>query len=295
MLRNYAHWGRDSPATNVLSSTELRNLRPQDLIARVRDLYNYERRIFYFGPLEKNELLSILERHHRVPETLRPVIPARQFEEYITSENRVLFVPFDNNQINFAMISKCGRTFDPNLAPYIRLYNSYFGRGVSSIVFQEMRETRGLAYSARVSFDAPTRLGRSYTLESFIATQNDKMDDAVQAFLDIINNMPESEIGFEVARYSILTNLRTQRTNRAAVLWRYIEARDLGLDYDLNKFVFERIQNMTLDDVVRFQREHVKNRKYTFCILGRERDLDFRAMASYGRIVRPSLRDIFGY
>ena len=264
-------------------------------VSATKDLHQYERRILYYGPFDKNQLLSVLEQHHRVPETLQPVPPARVFEEQVTRENRVLFVPFDNNQINFAMISICDTRFDDRLLPYIRLYNSYFGRGVSSIVFQEMRETRGLAYTARVGFSEPDNAGRRYILESFIATQNDKMDDAAQAFMDIINNMPESEIGFDVAKENILTNLRTQRISRANVLWNYIESQDLGLNYDRRIRVFERVQHMTLEDVKQFQQEHIKNRMYTFCILGRERDLDFRAMATYGRIVRPTLTEIFGY
>jgi predicted Zn-dependent peptidase len=294
MLRNFAMWGRHSPATNVLSSAELRALKPLDLITRVKNLHKFERRIFYYGPLEKDALLSSIDKYHRIPETaLQPVIPARRFEEQITRTNSVLFVPYDAGQIRFAMVSKRGEKFDDKLTPIARLYNSYFGGGMSGIVFQEMREARGLAYSAWASFQEPPRLNETYTFVSFIATQNDKMDDAVQAFHDIINNMPESQNAFDAAKESILTNLRTQRTTRANVLWRYINAQDLGIDYDRNIQVFEKVQNMTLADVKKFQQE--RNRTYTYCILGRERDLDFKAMATYGRIQRLTLADIFGY
>jgi predicted Zn-dependent peptidase len=295
MLRNYAVWGKDSPATNVLSSAELQNLKPEELIDRVKNLHKYERRIFYYGPLEKKDLLSSIDQYHRVPQTLQPVIPARKFEEHITTENTVLFVPYDANQINFAMVSKRGEHFDANLIPIVRLYNTYFGGGMSSIVFQEMREVRGLAYSAWARLFEPPRLNQTYTFQSFIATQNDKMDDAAQAFLEIINDMPESQNAFDIAKESILSNLRTRRVTKAAVLWRYIDAQDLGLDFDQNKLIFERIQDMTLADVVRFQQEHIKNRMYTFCILGRERDLNFNTMATYGTIKRLTLEDIFGY
>ena len=130
---------------------------------------------------------------------------------------------------------------------------------------------------------------------SFIATQNDKMDDAVKAFQDIINNMPESQNAFDIAKESILTNYRTQRNTKSSVIWSYIYAQDLGLDYDRNKLVFENVQGMTLADVKKFQEERVKDRLYTYCILGNEKSLDFNAMATYGKVQKLSLEEIFGY
>ena len=52
---------------------------------------------------------------------------------------------------------------------------------------------------------------------------------------------------------------------------------------------------MTLEDLVKFQKEHIKDCNFTYCILGDEKTLDFNAMATYGKIKRISLEDIFGY
>jgi len=294
-MRNYAIWGSRSPATNVLSSAELRALRPQDLTERVANLHNYQHRIMYYGPLEKNDLLDLIDKHHKVAEILQPVIPSERFEEQITNENTVLFMHYDANQIRFAMVSKRGERFDETKIPIIEMYNSYFGGNMSAIVFQEMREARGLAYHAWAWFSEPSRLDQTYTFQSFIATQNDKMDEAALAFLDIINNMPESQNSFDIAKENIISNLRTQRITKDSILWNYIYAQDMDLSYDRNKILFDRIQNMTLADVVRFQEEFIKNRNYTYCILGDENTLDFGAMAAYGQIRRVTLTDIFGF
>lgn len=56
----------------------------------------------------------------------------------------------------------------------IIMCNEYFGGGMNSIVFQEMREARGLAYSANAFMMQPTRLTDDYAFTTFIATQNDK-------------------------------------------------------------------------------------------------------------------------
>jgi predicted Zn-dependent peptidase len=61
--------------------------------------------------------------------------------------------------------------------------------------------------------------------------------------------------------------------------------------------LFEQVQNFTLQDVVKFQQEVIKDRKYIIAILGTEKDLDMKALApqKYGKVERVSLEDIFGY
>ncbi|MDR0437643.1 MAG: insulinase family protein [Bacteroidales bacterium] len=294
-LQDYAIWGKHSPMTNVLTSAELNALKPEELTNRVQNLLAFQHRILYYGPLDKKMLTDLINKYHNVHQPMLPVLPSTKFEEQMTKENSVLFTQYNANQILFAMVSKRGEKFDDQKIPIVRMYNTYFGSGMSAIVFQEMREARGLAYSAWAGYSEPSRLDQTYTFSSFIATQNDKMNDAVEAFHDIINNMPQSENAFEIAKESIISNLRTQRITRNRVLWTYLNAQDMGLNFDRNKLTFEKVQGMTLADVVAFQEEHIKNRKYTYCILGDEKTLNFKTMATYGQIRKLTLAEIFGY
>ena len=82
-----------------------------------------------------------------------------------------------------------------------------------------MRESRALAYSAAAFLITPSKLKNPYYYRTFIATQNDKMLDAMKAFDEIINNMPESEKAFNLAKEALITRLRTERTTKADVLW----------------------------------------------------------------------------
>jgi predicted Zn-dependent peptidase len=123
------------------------------------------------------------------------------------------------------------------------------------------------------------------------------MMDAIRAFDEIINNMPESEAAFAVAKDNIIASIRTDRVLGDRVLWSYVQARKLGLNEDSRKLLFEQAQNFTLADIVKFQQEVVKDRKYYIGILGDEKDLDMKSLGNgdYGKIVRLSQKDIFGY
>ena len=107
--------------------------------------------------------------------------------------------------------------------------------------------------------------------------------------------MPESPEAFEVAKTAVLNNLRTNRTTGISVLYDYLDLKDLGLTEDRDKAVFEKIQNMTLEDVKAFQQKWIKNRKYVYGLLGRESDFDMDFVRSLGPVTELTLEEIFGY
>ena len=58
---------------------------------------------------------------------------------------------------------------------------------MNAIVFQELREARGLAYSASAVYASPYRLGGNESFYTYIITQNDKMMDCVREFNKLLN------------------------------------------------------------------------------------------------------------
>ena len=294
-LTQYAIWGSDSPDKNILSETELKSMNPKELTDRIQKLNSFEHKVMYYGPDSEQKLLSTLNSLHKVPAKLTPVPKDTRFKQTETTENKVLLAEYDAKQIYFGMVSNDGRRFEPGIEAMREMYNAYFGGGMNAIVFQEMREARGLAYSANAYLIEPSLLKYPYMMRAFIATQNDKMDDAMQAFQSIINDMPASENAFKLAKEGLITRLRTDRIVKENVLWAYINAQDLGLKTDTRKELFEKAPTMTLDDVKAFQEKWVKDRKYTYYILGKEADLDLKALEKYGPIQRVSQEELFGY
>ena len=134
-----------------------------------------------------------------------------------------------------------------------------------------------------------------YMYIAFIATQNDKMQQAIEAFEDIINDMPVSEPAFDIAKKAILSRLRTYRVTGDGVLWDYRSTRELGLTEPTEKLMFEKIQTMTLDDVIATQQQWVKGRTYDFAILGRTKDLDINYLKTLGDVEYVSSEEMFGY
>ncbi len=294
----YVQYGPENPFTDIFSNQQIQALTSEQLISEIKDLMDYEHTILYYGPMGVEEFVADINKVHYISETPKDMPQSRQFVQLQTNEDKVFIAPYDAKQIYMISYSNTGEKYDPEKAPIINMYGNYFGGGMNSIVFQEMREARGLAYSANAKYklayadkDAP------YNYTSFIATQNDKMMDAIRAFDEIINNMPQSEAAFAVAKDNIIASIRTDRILGDRILWNYISAQKMGLTEDSRKLLFEKVQNFTLADIVKFQQEVVKDRKYYIGILGDEKDLDMQSLGNgdYGKIVRLSQKDIFAY
>jgi predicted Zn-dependent peptidase len=293
-LSQYAMYGPKSSFTNILSEAELKALNPEELIGKTKDLKNIEHSILYYGPLAEKQILAALDAKHATGESLRPVPELIDFPALETPSNRVLLAHYDAKQIYMGMVNK-GGVFDRSIEPLRSMYNAYFGGGMNAIVFQEMREARGLAYSAGASYMAPGRPELNYILRTQIATQNDKMMDAIGAFNDILNNMPESENAFSLAKEEILTGIRTTRILREDVLFNYINARKMGYDVDQRKELYEKAATFSLADVKSFQQAYVNKRPYTYYILGDLKDLNIEALRKIGPVTTLSKEEIFGY
>jgi predicted Zn-dependent peptidase len=293
-LERYAFYGPDFIKTTTLSNDALMALTSEELLAKVREVFNLGHEVLYYGPMAENEVKAALGDVHYVAEGAQ--IQPEEYPHYQpTPSDRVLMSQYDAAQIYYIQYSNRGEKYDASQAGDLAVYNEYFGGGMNTVVFQEMREARGLAYSAWASLDEPYDKGDTYSFMAFIATQNDKMRQAIEAFDEIINNMPESEAAFNVAKEALLSRLRTQRTTGMDVLRSYLACRRLGIAEPSDKAIFEKAQNATLADVVATQQKWVKDRNYTYMILGDIKDLDTKFLSTLGPVQTVSQEEIFGY
>ena len=294
-LTAYMVWGAKNPTNNVPTEKELRSLDPQKLIDCLRNLSTYKHRVAYYGPSSQEDFLALLDKEHKTAETLKDLPESVSREMTQTPETTVYIAPYNAKQIYMLQYSNDGRKFDPTVENGRRLYNEYFGGGMNAIVFQEMRESRSLAYTATAGLRAPGKKDFDYCYQTFIATQNDKMADATTAFNEIINDMPISQQAFDLARNGYIARLRTDRIIKSDVIWSYINAQDLGLTTDYRISLYDFLQNATMQDVIDFQQKWVKGRTYHYGILGDKRQLDMKALKKIGPVVELTPEQIFGY
>lgn len=295
-LQQYVTYGPKNSATEALSPEQLRNMKPAELMAAIRKLNDYEQSVVYWGNMKQKNLVKLIDKIH--PSAKKPLAATkeRRYKEVAPTETTFYIAPYEAKQLymtGFSMLPE--DKFDRAKEPMLSIYNEYFGGSMGSIVFQEMREARSLAYSAGAYYSSPRRTDRNYTYRSSIATQNDKLLDALAAFDEIINKMPRSEAAFDLAKQSLEANLRTQRLIHDNKAYAYINGKLAGYDYDSRRDLYEALPTATMDAVADFQQRNVKDRIFNYGILAKPENIDIEALRKLGKVVILTQEDIFGY
>lgn len=293
-MSSYGKYGANSPFTNILAEKELKAQQPEALIEKIKSITNYKHRIFYYGPDDASQVKNIVSKYHTVKQPLQDYPAETIYTELEMQRNKVYFVNYDMVQTELMMMSK-GQLYNKNLAPAVSLFNEYFGSGLSSIVFQEIREAKALAYSAYSAFSTPRRKNESHYVSAYIGTQANKLKDAVDAMTALMNNMPEAKNQFDSAKDAALKKIESERIVGASIFWNYEAAKDRGIDYDIRKDVYEQLPNMQMENLKSFFDENIKQRKYTYLVLGNKNSVDKKVLQTLGDFEELSLQKIFNY
>ena len=294
-LVNYARYGANSPFTWRLSPAELRSVQASELTSKLKELTTYQHTLYYYGQKDMGEVARLLEKHHRVPTDRNPVIEGRTFQQIPTETNQVFFLDFPIVQTDVMLISRGTPEFNLDEHLMAEWYNNYFGYGLSSIVFQEIRESKALAYSTFAYYSTPRLQKQAHYLQAYVGTQPDKLPDAIPAMLQILNAMPMAPGQAHQARTSILRQIETSRIHPANIYWSYLSKKDLGLEHDTRRDMYERMQRGTLDELLDFQREYVQNRPYSFLVMGSKERVDLEYLSRFGPVKELSMEEVFGY
>ncbi len=293
-LGNYGIYGADSPTLDQLSEAQLKGYTCQQLTDAMHDLMNYKHRVLYYGP-ESLESFKALANNHTYK--MNKKAPAnKKITPKAVSENTVYFVDYNANQTYMREHFR-GEKFNTKNTPVMNIFNEYFGGSMNAIVFQEMREKRSLAYSAQSYYATPSDKDGYFTNAAIIATQNDKLIDAMNAFNELFDQMPESEANFQMAKDAMISGIRTARTTKMGIINSYLNYEKMG--YDMKKsraqILFEAYPKVTMQDIVNFNHKYIKGQKKVYMCLGKEADMDFNALAKFGKVKKLKLEDIFGY
>jgi len=293
-LQNYAMYGKDSPFTNIVSEEELKSLNPEELTDIIHSFTSYPHRIFYYGPKKSSEVVNKLKKNHITPTTLNGLPVPRVFSVTDTDNDKVYFVNYDKVQVDVGMYST-GEKFDPGVYVDSRLFNEYYGNSLSSVVFAEIREARALAYAAWAGFNSPRWADESFFINSVVFTQSDKMMDAIGAMDDLLDDFVEDERLFINAKESVLKRIETERIIKSRIFWNWITNQRLGIDYDIRKDIYDKVKQSEIYDVEDFFDKQIKDKNYTYMIVGKRETINLDALKKIGPVEELSLEDIFNY
>ena len=294
-LLYYGIYGPYNRIRNIPGAQELRDKNPKELTGLLKDLSKYEHTVLYYGPYSVDELASVIEKKHRTAGKLAQVPAGKEYTEQQTTENEIMIAPYEAKNAYISQYCNNGRKWSAEKQPVVEIFNEYFGGGMNSVVFQELRESRGLAYSAWATYNTPGRKNHNEFARTQIISQNDKMMDCIRTFNNIIDTIPQSEKAFGLAKQAITKRLAAQRTTKFSILNAYLAAQRMGIDYDINEKIYNALPGITMKDMVDFEKETMAGKPYRYLILGDEKNLDIKSLERIAPVKRLTTEEIFGY
>ena len=294
-LNAYGIYGEYNATRNIPSSEELKNCDPKQLTDLIKSLNGYKHELLYYGPMDLKQFAATMDKCHKTPKNLADVPVGKPYKKQLTQNNEILIAPYKAKNIYMTQYHNEGKQYDPKNEPLNTMFNEYFGGGMNTVVFQELREARGLAYSAWANYISPLKKSDSEYFCTNIISQNDKMMDCVRTFNSIMDTIPQSDKAFEIAKQAVIKRLEAQRTTKSSIIYAYLNAQKLGINYDIKKVVYEALPKITMQDLVKFTTNHIAHKPFRYIILGDEKELDMKALEKIGPVKRVTTEEIFGY
>ncbi len=290
----FNRYGTNAPYLKALPNEAIEALTIDQLHGLVRGLLHYRLNVTYTGSLPLKQVEPILRRRLGKTVGLQAPPPYVFLQAAAPAENRIFFFNKEMAQAQ-VRIEFADREFNEANAPAVQLYNDYFSGSMAGIVFQELREARALAYSVGAVYSQGARKGEQNLMTGGIGTQTDKTAEAVQAFLDLLDNLPVSPERFQASQASILTRYRTGKLGFREVLGAVRSWERLELPIDPRLARFTKLQHAGIDLMLQFHRDHLKGRPKLISLVGDKTKIDLDRLKQSGAITELQLQDLFAF
>ncbi len=293
-MMSYAMYGEDNPFLYRLSSKQLKELKAEELAGLIRGLLDYEHYAFYYGPQPMNALAASLDDKHRTPETFKNYPPAKTFEfRKAPRKDVVYFYDFDMVQAEVLWVRNSGE-YQEQEVPVAWLFNEYFDGGMGTVVFQELRESKALAYSTYANYSVTSRPDRPNYILAYIGTQSDKLMDAVPAMVALFNRPPMEEKEIRNARNSLKQNIETRRVLEENIFFTYLSNKRMGRETDITETVYQNLDKVNVAMVAEFQQEYFVGKAFYYCVLASKEKVNEKDLKKIGKLKVLSTDDLFG-
>jgi predicted Zn-dependent peptidase len=289
-LTNYTKLGAFSRFTDVISKEELESSNVEVFTERMRNLFRFPYQIFFYG----RNFDMFKEYIGKYIETESMAVPEPRIYPEPETTGNVYFTSYDMVQMEMSRVGKGNKVNTENFGK-INVFNEYFGRGLSSIVFQEIRESKSLAYSAYVSYAANSELNHPDYITTYIGTQPDKLQIAVDTMSELMAELPEVPAQFENARNAALKQIASARITRTNIFFNTLRLKKLNIFHDFRKDIYQQIESLTFEDVKEFYNNYIKSVQFNTAIIGKKENLNMDAVTQMGTFKEVTLKDIFGH
>ena len=292
-LRDYVMYGKKSPFLRRSTLKEVQDMTSDFLIVQAKEAMKYEVDIFYTGTINEVAVIDQIKNRLSISDNLKASKSPITMDYKKHTRNKVFLIDDPKAVQSQIYIMGQGRVLDMESRSTSDVFNKYFGSGMASIIFQEIREFRSLAYTAYGAYVNRPDIELPGYFIGYMGTQVDKSMEAISTYMDLFKNMPIKE-----SRISTIKSGLTQSINTRKPGWRsqgaYVSrARKQGYDKDPNILDYNNYDNVNFDDIVNFYKNNITKDPIVITILTDKSKINIDKILDYGELIEIKKKNIF--
>ena len=241
----------------------------QSLIAQAR---GYALDVRYCGTRAIEDVAAALPLTEGMMPSNSPIV--KDMKQY--TKNTILFLPNANAQQADLYFFINGRPYKIESDVVSDAFNQYLSGGFSSVVLNEIRVKRSMAYTA-YGYDAtPILQDKDCYFIGYVGTQSDKVVDAVKVYMDILQNMPVDTAAIDNIKIALRQSAQTAKPSMRGKASTFAYWQQLGYQDDPARVNAEAINNLTFDQIEEFYKANVQGKPVTLIIMGDQKKINLK-------------------
>ncbi|MCC8144758.1 MAG: insulinase family protein [Tannerellaceae bacterium] len=288
-------YGDQSRYLTQLSHKEVKKLKGEQLTDLFKEIQTVQCDLHYAGNLPVEQVVGEIERTLPVQLITLPESEYRREKLHYT-EPLVFFLNLPDvlQSIIYGYLE--GDTNVGMEDNYIsRLFNGYFGDGMSSVLFQEIREFRSFAYRVRGTYKFPPLRYKSEPgdFTAILSTQADKTVDAMGVFDSLLKEMPIKPEKIATVKQTLVNQVNNDYPSFRHLSEKIVAFKRDGYVADPYKGLLDRLPGMQIEDVTGFYERHIQGHPAVYVVVGNEKRIDMEGLARFGQVRRIKIKEIY--
>lgn len=284
LLMEYVLYGEKSSYLNRPTLKEIKNLKAEELMSQFNLILTEAVEYHYVGSnANVSKINDILNKRFN---TFKAADNQNVYERTkIASDENVIYFANKKNTIQSKIyFYQKGPEYSTKQVPLVEVFNDYFGGGFSGLVMKEIREFRSLAYATGAGLRQPSQPNNNYSFVGFVGTQADKSEEAIEVFMNLINNMPQKPEEIDFIKDFMLLSIYSDIPNFRRQSLAYSHNRFMGWNEDPLKFKNDYYNQITPEQVMDFWQNQIKEKPTTIMVVADKKRLNPKKLERFSKV-----------
>lgn len=290
--REYAVYGYRSTFLQEMPLKAIKKLTPETLMNSFRNAQSYGMKIDYIGTLDTESVGNTLVSTFALKAVEKMATEKMYYPRNGYDSPKVYFVNQKKALQSQLLFSMEGNPMNRDMVGNAEAFNLYFGGDMSSLVFQEIREFRSLAYSTTAKYQVSKKENIPNTFFGYVGCQGDKTPEALEVLNDLIVNMPLKPEREEAIREALVSEAITSKPGFRTLIETVDNWKELGYTQDPNKMLLSYYKDLSFKDIEEFYNQEIKGRNMQLIVVGNKKKFNPKILKTYGKVIPLKVKNI---